>query len=75
MLSIEKREDKALKNLRDVAQPTDSYEARWKAWRGYAHDAKHTAGRLAARGFGSKDDFRRRLDAAKLDFSNDEDEA
>lgn len=74
LLSIQKRGDKALKNLRDITQAMDTYEAIWKAWHSYVHDIQYAEGRLAARGLGSKDDFRRRLEAAKLDFSDENEE-
>lgn len=74
LLRIQNHEDRAFKNLQEVAQSTDTYQTRCKAWDGYVGDVGQPMGRLAARGLGSKDDFRRRLDAAKLDPSDDENE-
>jgi hypothetical protein len=72
LLGVQKRDDKGWKNLKEVALPTDTYQARCAAWTGYVDDIDCPAGRLAARGLGSKDDFRRRLDAAKLNSSDNE---
>lgn len=72
--SIQKNNCNAFKNLEKAAGPADTYEMRFKAWRSYENEPERSVDRLAARGIGSKDDFRKRLDAAKLDTGSDEDD-
>jgi hypothetical protein len=74
LLRVHNRDVEALKNLERAAQTTDTYQARLKAWSSYLSDVEGTVGQLAARVPGSKDDFRGRLDAAKQDFSDEEDD-
>jgi hypothetical protein len=62
------------KNLEEAAQSFHSYEQRNLAWASYQEDKINPGERLAARGLGSKEDFRTRLDAAKSIPTNDEDE-
>lgn len=67
------KNDVAFKNLMRAAQPSHSYEQRNKAWASYEEERANSPGRLAARGLGSVDDFRRRLDAATANPSDDDD--
>jgi hypothetical protein len=62
------------KNLERAAQPSPSYERRNLAWASYQKEKESSGGRLAARGFGSEEDFRRRLDDAKSTPTDEEDE-
>jgi hypothetical protein len=64
----------AFNTLEKTAQPSDSYDQRNMAWTSYQQDKENPVGRLAARGLGSEEDFRRRLDAAKCAPRDDEDE-
>lgn len=73
LLSLENRNEQAFKVFEQVVQPADTNQARLKAWFGYLNDVERPGDRLAARGLGSKDDFRRRLDAAKSDTTDDQD--
>lgn len=69
---IEYRGDEAFKNLLRASKADDSRDRLRKAWDQFIADRGTTRGRLAARGFGSAEDFRRRIDAAKLDPRDDE---
>lgn len=74
LLSLQNRDEAKFKIFEGVVQPVDPYQARLSAWFGYRDDTDRPAGRLAARGLGSKEDFRRRLDAARSDPADDEDD-
>ncbi|MGC2505101.1 MAG: hypothetical protein WA369_00485 [Candidatus Acidiferrales bacterium] len=65
--------DQAFGNLEKTAQPLHSYEQRNIAWASYQRDAGNPITR-AARGLGSEEYFRGRLDAARSAPSDDEDE-
>jgi len=66
--------DQAFRILEKTALPSDSYEQRNLAWESYQQDKQNPAGRLAARGLGSEEDFRRRLNTAKSTPRDDENE-
>lgn len=65
--------DQAFRTLEKTAQPSDSYERRNMAWASYQQDNENPVGRLAARGLGSEEDFRKRLDAVESAPDDDED--
>ncbi len=71
-LRLENHQSQPFKNLTEIAQKTDPYAARCKAWYSYCDAVNGPADRLAARVPGSKDDFRERLDAASKESSGDE---
>lgn len=74
LTKVRNAHDPFFKAFEEVAGRSYSYEQRNIAWAGFEQDRGNTVERLAARGFGSKDDFRRRLDAAKWDPADEEDE-
>lgn len=63
--------DQAFRTLEKSAQPSHSHEQRNMAWASYQQDQANPTTR-AARGLGSEEYFRGRLDAAKSAPSNDE---
>ena len=65
--------DGVFRNLMLAAQASHSYEQRNQAWASYEQERENSTGRLAARGLGSVEDFRRRLDAATSSPSDDDD--
>lgn len=69
---IENREDPDFKNLLRASKLDDSRERLRETWSKFVAERGTSPGRLAARGFGSVEDFRRRIDAAELDPGDDE---
>jgi|SRR5271156_4278248 len=69
---IDYRDDGAFKILLRTSKPDDSRDRLLKTWDQFVADRGNSSGRLAARGFGSVEDFRRRIDAAELDPGDDD---
>jgi hypothetical protein len=72
LVRIDNREDPDFKNLLRASKPNDSRNRLRATWEKFVADRGNSAGCLAARGFGSVEDFRRRIDAAELDPADDE---
>jgi hypothetical protein len=72
LVRIENREDPVFENLLRASKRDDSRDRLRETWDKFVADRGTSRGRLAARGFGSVEDFRRRIDAAKLDTGDDE---
>ncbi len=72
LVRIENREDPDFKNLLRASKRDDLRDRLREAWDKFVADRGNSSGRLAARGFGSVDDFRRRIDAAELDPEDDD---
>jgi hypothetical protein len=72
LVRLDNREDPHFKNLLLAARRDDSRDRLRAAWDKFVADRGDSSGRLAARGFGSVEDFRRRIDAAELDSGDDE---
>jgi len=72
LVRIENRGDPDFKNLLRASKRDDSRDRLRETWREFVADRGNSSGRLAARGFGSVEDFRRRIDAAELDPGDDD---
>ena len=73
LLRVENHKDQRFENFMRAEQPGDSFQQGRKAWQGFVAAKTNSDRPLAARGFGSVEDFRRRLDEARQS-SADEDE-
>jgi hypothetical protein len=67
LVRIENRQDSDFKNLLRASKRNDSWDCLRETWDKFVADRGNSSGRLAARGFGSVEDFRRRIDAAEPD--------
>lgn len=72
LVRIENRDDPHFKNLLLASKRDDSWDRLRATWDKFVADRGNSSGRLAARGFGSMEDFRRRIDAAELNPEDDD---
>jgi hypothetical protein len=70
LVRIDNREDSAFKNLVRASRHDDSPDRLRSVWEQFVTDRTNVGGRKAARGFGTTDYFRGRIDTKKLDPGN-----
>lgn len=72
LVRTENLSDSDFKNLLLASKPGDSGDRLRRAWDRFVGERGDPQDRLAARGFGSVEDFRRRIDAAEPDPGGDD---